>query len=82
MKEIVVKVEVPEETELSEEFLRKRVKEEVSRVVREELFIKLLNKHLDQLTRHAREVSEEELVEMGRWLKREMYKDLKKRGLV
>jgi len=80
MKEIVIRIEVPEEIELSEEFLRKRVMEEISRVVKEEALIKLLNKYLDELTKHAKEVSEEELIEIGRWLKEEMCKGLKEKG--
>ena len=75
MKEIVVKVEVPEE--FGKE-LEKSLKQEVERCVKRVL----ISRWLDEVMKGAKNLSEEEIIELSREFKKREFEKLKQLGFV
>ena len=76
MVEIVVKV--PKELESEENLLRKRIEE----LVRFEVKRKTLLNFIDKVMKGAKQLSDKELIELGRELKKGRFEELETRGLV
>ena len=75
MGEVVIKVDVPENFE---HIIKKDVERFVKKKVQDLLLIELL----DNVTKGAKKLSEDELIEMANKIKTKRVKELKKAGLV
>jgi len=78
MKEIVVRIEIPENLKINEEIIRRRLEEEGNRMIREEVIVEFLN----EVARGAREPSEEEILELADEIKKGEIERLKREGLL
>ena len=76
MKEIVVKVEVPEE--FDEEWFRREIEEFSRERIRKLVLLNAWNK----LMKGAKNLEEEEIIELSREIKRGVLKKLKERGFL
>jgi len=78
MKEIVIRIEVPENLKINEEMIRRRLEEEGSRIIREEIIVEFLN----EVAKGAKELDEREILELADKIKEGEVERLKREGLL